>query len=217
MKAKHTLAEIEVYLRKTARAAGMDWGLAEEAGKAARWLAAFDLPGAEITHAHLQLLDGNEYGQFLPTSLDDTWQARGDYLCPIVTGAAMADRSNQMLKGREFRLGPTAYPILLVATIGQAARYHATTFTTSWAGVRVSCYENGIRIEGCRDDLLLARAESVTCRQSEDTNPQSMPSTLACDVDSETWAAIDKQTFKTYVPATAESRAGAGAGLTDND
>ncbi|MCZ6470141.1 MAG: hypothetical protein O6649_02145 [Gammaproteobacteria bacterium] len=106
---------------------------------------------------------------------------------------------------------------IVVATIGQAARYHATTFSTNWAGVRVSCYENGIRIEGCRDDLLLARAESVTCRQSEDTNPQTMPSTLACDVDSEVWAAIDKQTFKTYVPASAESRAGAGAGLTDND
>ena len=60
MKEKHTLAEIEAYLRKAARAAGLDWGLAEEAGKAARWLAAFDLPGAEITLAHLQQLDGNE-------------------------------------------------------------------------------------------------------------------------------------------------------------
>jgi hypothetical protein len=165
----------------------------------------------------LQQLDGNDYRQYLPISLDSTWQAQGHYLCPIVTGAALADRSGQMLTGREFRLGPIAYPILLVAIIGQAARYHATTFSTSWAGVGVSCYENGIRIEGNRDDLLLARSESMTCRQSEDTNPQSMPLTLACDVDSEAWAAIDKQTFKTYVPATAESRAGAGAGLTDND
>jgi hypothetical protein len=39
-----TLAEIESYLRKAARASGLEWGLAEEAGKAARWLAAFDLP-----------------------------------------------------------------------------------------------------------------------------------------------------------------------------
>ena len=217
MKQKHTLAEIEVYLRKTATAAGLDWGLAEEAGKAARWLAAFDLHGAEIAHAHLQQLDVDHYSQYLPTGLDGTWQAQGDYLCPIVSGAALADRSDQMLNGREFRLGPIAYPILLVGIIGQAARYHATTFSTCWAGVRVSCYENGIRIEGCRDDLLLARVDSVKCRQSEDTNPQSRPSTLACEVDSDAWAAIDKQTFRTYVPATAESRAGAGAGLTDND
>lgn len=217
MKEKHTLAEIEAYLRKAARVAGLDWGLAEEAGKAARWLAAFDLPGAEITLAHLQQLDGNDYRLYLPTHLDETWQAQGDHLCPIITGAALADRSGQMLNGREFRLGQIAYPILLVATIGQAARYHRTTFTTSWAGVRVSCYENGIRIEGNRDNLLLASAEFASCAQTQGSIPQQLPSTLACDIDPDAWAAIDKLAFKTYAPATEESRAGAGAGLTDND
>ena len=53
-----TLAETESYLRKAARACGLDWGIAEEAGKAARWLAAFDLPGPELLLAHLQHLAG---------------------------------------------------------------------------------------------------------------------------------------------------------------
>ncbi|MDH3632415.1 MAG: DUF3726 domain-containing protein, partial [Gammaproteobacteria bacterium] len=35
-----TLAETESHLRKAARARGLEWGIAEEAGKAARWLAA---------------------------------------------------------------------------------------------------------------------------------------------------------------------------------
>jgi hypothetical protein len=75
-----------------------------------------------------------------------------------------------------------------------------TTFTTSWTGVSISCYENGIRIEGNRDGLLVAGAESVKCVQSKDTNPQSLPSTLACDIDSDAWVAIDKLAFKTYAP-----------------
>ena len=217
MKIKHTLAEIEVYVRKAAQATGLTWGLAEEAGKAARWLAAFDLPGVEITLAHLQDLDDKKYRDFFPVNTNEVWQARGAHLCPVVCGAALADRANHLLAGKEFELGKVAYPILLVATVGQAARCHKTTFTTSWADVRVSCYENGIRIEGSHEDLLLPTVESVTCRQSNDENPQQLPSTMAYSIDADVWTAIDELAFKTYAPATAESRAGAGAGLTDND
>ncbi len=217
MKAKHTLAEIEAYVRKAAQGVGLGWGLAEEAGKSARWLAAFGLPGAEIMLTHLQQLDGNDYQRYKPTNLNGVWQPRGEFLCPVITGAALADRSNEMLTGIEFELGTTAWPVLLAAAIGQAARYHHCTFTTNWAGISVSCYENGIRIEGNRDDLRLACTESVRCRQSTDNQPQAMPSTLSCAIDSDAWDKIDKLAFRTYAPATAESRAGAGAGLTDND
>ncbi len=217
MRVKVTLAEVESYLRKASQATGLGWGLAEEAGKAARWLAAFDLPGPEISLAHLQRLDGKDYKKYFPANIDTRWQAQGDYLCPIVSGAALADRAGQMLAGTEFKLGEIAYPLLLVATIGQAARYHKTTFTTSWANIRVNCFENGIRIEGSRDDLLLARANSASCRHSSDLEPQQLPSTLAYSIEPAIWSAIDELAFKTYAPATAESRAGAGAGLTDND
>lgn len=217
MNQKHTLAEIESSLRKVAQAAGLDWGLAEEAGKAARWLSAFALPGSEIALAHLQQVDGVDYLSYMPATFEDAWKSRGDYLCPIATGAALADRSGQMLTGTEFRLGPISYPLLMVAILGQAARYHCTTFTTSWDGVSVSCHENGISIEGNRDDLILANVESAQCLQSPDARPQLLPSTMACEVDSDAWTTISQLAFKTYAPATAESRAGAGAGLTDND
>jgi hypothetical protein len=217
VKAKYTLAEIEVYVRKAAQATGLGWGLAEEAGKAARWLAAFDLPGPEITLAHLQQIDAKDHKNFFPADTNDVWQSRGDYLCPVVSGAALADRASQLLAGKEFELGRIAYPILLVATVGQAARCHKNTFITSWSDVRVSCYEKGIRIEGDREDLLLPVAESATCRQSSDHKPQQLPSTMAYSIETDIWKAIDALAFKTYAPATAESRAGAGAGLTDND
>ena len=217
MKKKYSLAEIELYLRKASQATGLGWGLAEEAGKAARWLAAFDLPGPEIALAHLQQLDGKDYKKYFPASTSARWQADGDYLCPIVSGAALADRADQLLNGMQFKLGRIAYPILLVATIGQAARYHKTSFTTSWAHIRVNCYENGIRIEGNRDDLLIARVESANCRLGTDMLPQQLPSTLAYSIEADIWNAIDELAFKTYAPATDESRAGAGAGLTDND
>lgn len=212
-----TLAETETSLRKVARACGLDWGLAEEAGKAARWLAAFNLPGPETMLAHLQELAGKDYHAFMPQAGTQPWHASGGLLCPIVTGAALADRSAQMLDGRVFNLGPTAWPLLLAATVGQAARCHQTVFTTAWAGVRVSCFENGLSIDGNRDDLLLTRVDAVSCQQDDLSDPQQLPSTLAYAIDQEIVKSIDELACKIYAPATAESRAGAGAGLTDND
>lgn len=212
-----TLAETEFYLRKAARACGLDWGLAEEAGKAARWLAAFDLPGPEFMLAHLQQLAGKDYLAFIPQGDASPWRADGGQLCPIITGAALADRSARMLGGTEFTLGPTAYPLLLAATVGQAARCHQTVFTTAWAGVRVSCFENGLSIDGSHDDLLLTGVDAVSCQQENLSTPQRVPSTLAYTIDSEIFKVLTDLAFTTYVPATTESRAGAGAGLTDND
>jgi hypothetical protein len=212
-----TLAEIESYLRKAARASGLDWGIAEEAGKAARWLAAFGLPGPELMLAHLQQLAGKDYRQFIPDCARDPWQAPGGLLCPVITGAALADRSAQLLGGHVFRLTTTAYPLLLAATVGQAARCHRRVFTTAWAGVRVSCFENGLSIEGDRADLQLARVDSVSCRLDELRKPQQLPSTLAYAIDSAVFEQIDALALQTYAPATEASRAGAGPSLTDND
>ena len=212
-----TLAEIESYLKKAARARGLDWGIAEEAGKAARWLAAFQLPGPESLLAHLEQLNGDDYQCHIPDCSQDPWQAPGGLLCPIVAGAAIADRSAQLLDGKRFELASTAYPLLLAATVGQAARCHRCVFTTAWAGVRVSCFENGLSIEGNRDDLLLEQVDAVSCALDDLETPQQLPSTLAYPTDTAVFKRIDALAFQTYAPATAASRAGAGAGLTDND
>jgi hypothetical protein len=212
-----TLAEIESSLRKAARAVGLDWGLAEEAGKAARWLAACGLPGPEILLAHLQRLRGADYAQFVPVCGREPWRAPGGLLCPVVTGAALADRSARMVAGKSFELGPTAYPLLLVAALGQAARHHRTAFATRWAGVRVNCFADGLQILGVREDLLLAEAEAVECRQDDGAVAEIEASTLAYEIDDDSYRRIDALAFETYVPASEASRAGAGAGLTDND
>jgi hypothetical protein len=212
-----TLAETESYMRKAARACGLDWGLAEEAGKAARWLAAFDLPGPETLLAHLQQLAGKDYRQFIPDCSSDPWQAPGGLMCPVITGAALADRSAQMLDGQPFRLGRTAYPLLLAATLGQAARHHQTAFVTCWAGVRMNCFGHGLQILGRREDLTLAAADRVCCCRDDTATVEIEASTRAYEIDEKIFRRIDALAFETYAPATEASRAGAGPSLTDND
>jgi hypothetical protein len=213
-----TLAECEVYLRKCARATGLSWGIAEEAGKTSRWLAAYGLPGPQMVFAQLENLQGQPYQNFIPDCSNDVWQAGDELLCPFITGAALADRSYEMLKGRGFRLAEVAYPLLLVATVGMAARYYRTVFKIRWDSVSVSCFENGIKIEGDRANLLCPQTDSVICEPGlSSSQADQLPSTLSYAIPDEAWTAIDALSFKTYAPATEASRAGAGAGLTDND
>ena len=212
-----TLSEAESYLRKAARACGLDWGIAEEAGKAARWLAAFGLPGPETMLRHLRGLAGRDYRRFAPNCELEPWQAGNGALCPVVTGAALADRSAKMLGGNPINLGCTAYPLLLTAALSQAAAYHRSAFTACWAGVRVDCFADGLTIGGNRGDLLLAEVTHVRCSRENLENPELLPSARAYEIDEETFRQIDRLALQTYVPASDESRAGAGAGLTDND
>lgn len=212
-----TLAEAEAYLRKAARAVGLDWGLAEEAGKAARWLAAFGLPGPETVLAQLERLKGVDYAACMPDCGREPWQGAGGLLCPIVTGAALADRAAQLVAGKEFAIGRTAYPLLMVAILGQAARYHRVAFATAWAGVQVNCFGDGLQILGERKDLLCGETDSVRCWRDESAVAEMHPSTLAYEIDEAVFKRIDALAFQTYAPATEASRAGAGPALTDND
>ena len=212
-----TLSETESYLRKCARAVGMDWGIAEEAGKAARWLAAFELPGPECMLAHLLGLRGTDYRRFAPITDASPWRAVGGVLCPVITGAAIADRSARLLDGDTIQLGETAYPLLLAATIGQAARFHDTAFTTRWDGVTITCFGHDLAITGDEASLLTNQTTAVDCRHDPNAVPERHASTLAYPIDDETFRQIDSLAFETYAPATEASRAGAGAGLTDND
>ena len=53
-----SLNELDAMARKAARGAGYSWGLAEEAGRATRWLAAAGLPGPmclAVSYTHLTL------------------------------------------------------------------------------------------------------------------------------------------------------------------
>lgn len=217
MKRKLTLSEIESYLRKCARAVGLEWGIAEEAGKAARWLAAFALPGPELMFGHLLTLRGRDYAQYIPDTRLRPWRAPGPTLCPVVTGAAVADRSARLLDGEIFELENVACPLLLVATIGQAARFHDTAFTTRWGGVAITCFGHDLAIAGDPTAMLAENTAAVECRHDPDAVPERHASTLAYPIDEEMYRRIDALAFETYVPASEQSRAGAGAGLTDND
>lgn len=215
-----TLYEIDATGMKAARGAGMPWGLAEEAGKAARWLAARHQPGVELLAEILTRNQDRPISDMAPTQPgEDVWQSPAGFLGPILCGAALCDLAAEIAGGRALRLEGVSCPAFLVPFLARAATATNTSFTLDWPGMKIVCRPDATSVQGFGEALTLREAVTVECRAgTADCSAELEPTIASQNVDDESWQVLMAFAHRTYAPATDESRlAGAGAGLNDND
>ena len=205
-----SLGEIETAGRRAARGAGLSWGLAEEAGHAARWLCAQGLPGAEM----LTRDDGACYDSLAPVRVEGVWAARSGPLCPLIAGAALCDRAADLAAGREIALKSTSHPLLLAPFVAGAAALAGTTLRLRWPDASMTIGPDWIAVDGVEEMALRTRsAARVSCRLADDAPAARSRRDADRPVDAETWSRLGA-----FAPASEVSRlAGAGARLSDND
>lgn len=211
-----SLAEIDAMGRKAARGAGFSWGLAEEAGRAARWLAAFRRPGPEALLAALDAMDGS-VASHAPRPDRPLWQSNASTLCPVATGAALSDRAEAIATGASFDLAPVVSPLLLVPFLCRAARDLGYMIALEGPGLTLVATPEG---PATREWAPLAKplAQDLRVhRAAEADGPAARPVPDPWRVSVDTWRALDRFAHRTYAPATEASRAGAGSGVRDND
>ncbi len=207
-----SLNEVEATAKRATRGAGYQWGLAEEAAKAVRWLCANDIDGCGALAGLIERFDGVDLAERVPLPDDTGWYGKGSVLCPLIAGAALSDCALD-LADRDIRMGPVAAPCLLFPFAAHAARQLRNTVTVSWpAGAAVT---DGDRISltgpiGTRVDFI------TVCRGGLLGAPNRQMSRAMPEQG--VWETLNRFAHRTYAPATAESRLlGAGAGLTDTD
>ncbi|WP_397541261.1 DUF3726 domain-containing protein [Roseovarius salis] len=214
-----SLNEIENLARKAARGAGMDWGPAEEAGRATRWLCAAGWPGAEALAELLARNDGAPWDSLRPRTGQDPWQATGGTLCPVAAGTAICDWAHEWAGGGTARLGRTAQPILLIPFMAMAADLAGARLGIGWQGVTVTRGDGLTRVD--ITDMAALRKSSVDAVHvgpATHTRGERVTRAYRATVPAETARALAQLAHRTYAPATPESRlSGAGAGLSDND
>lgn len=215
----YTLSEIEVLSRKAARGSGLDWGLADEAGKAARWLSSYGLPGADVLAQLLSRNKGKPFSILCPVdAANGPWQARSDELCPLIAGASLVDRTAQLAAGNETRLGRIAHPLLILPFVGRAAALSGRTMRVRWPGVQVDCLPQGISIVAQPSALDAVVAPHLVVQAVATTAPpQLLPASVSLPVAPDAWDVLTRLAHRTLVPATEASRAGAGSSSRDND
>lgn len=204
--------------KRAARGAGLSWGLAEEAGKAARWLAEHDEPGAELLAGRLGDIDGVTYESLAPAMQDGAWCAPRGLLCPLIAGPMLSDRAADIAAGNELVFGTMADPVFLAPYAAAVAKQTGTAITLRWNKITLTVTADGLSFDGPRDELAAAVADSVSCAPAATAPATSSGSARRRSVDADAWRRLDEFAQRTFAPATEESRlAGAGAGLEDND
>jgi Protein of unknown function (DUF3726) len=214
----YSLNEVEAMCRRAARGAGLSWGMAEEAGKAARWLSAHSLPGPAILLSLLEQNDGTAYEDLAPMNVEGEWRSPEGRLCPLIAGAALCDRSARFGEGKVHRLGPTSHPVLLAPYAAAAARQSGRQIHLSWQGADL--YFSGTECMARAADraLLVAQVDTVDCTSCDQQPGTAFQLNSRAEITPQVWKSLAALAQRTYAPATEESRiSGAGSGLSDND
>jgi len=201
-----SLGETHALAIKAARGAGFPWGLAEEAGFAARWLQAHALPGAVALSGYLSTLDRcNENS--LPA-------------CPLALGTRLSDNLRTLTKGLPRELGEVAYPLLLLPFAASAVEKEGKQAPTvlSWSGARFVLSGTTLQFDAGRAALLAAQGNCSLRPYDNETLVRARKLTRVPDSAAEAIVALGRFAARTYAPSTERSRlTGAGAQTNDND
>lgn len=214
-----SLNEIETQTFKAARGAGLPWGMAEEAGKAARWLAAYRQPALDALAGLLELIDRRTYGDLAPVRQDQRWVGREGLLCAVTAGITLCDRAEALAAGERFHTGRIAYPVLSLPFVAAAHGATGVPMGVRWPGVTIRIDSSGLYVAPDADVRSVAAEEYVCEAHSVEPMGEAIqPHTNGPEIDPALWSRIGAFAQRTYVPASAQSRErGAGANLDDND
>ena len=209
-----SLSELDAAGRKAARGAGYAWGLAEEAGRAARDLAASGADGALALLRVLGAIDaegGAGPAAHAPVPGADAWRATGEtWLCPISTGASLSDRAHRFAVGESVTLERVLVPALVVPVVERGSRalgHRVESFRVRPGGTGHSVPPDEIGPLTIR--VRFAPPSDVSCA------PRIAPVQGRCRTRRSTLRALEALAHRTYVPASDASRADAGGASDD--
>ena len=206
-----SLGEIGALATKAARGSGMDWGLADEAGYAVKWLQRRQLPGVAALCRYLSWRQAGD----ITIWPDDT--ASDGHYCPIATGAAYGDG----MFGDEVQFARVRTPLLLIPFIALRATNSPVCLSMGNAVFTVTQDKFGF---SRNDTAILMDASACQIYAASDDELPEMISIANAAIPrvpvtaSACITVLNGFAKNTYAPATEASRlAGAGAGLNDND
>lgn len=213
-----SLSEINALCLKAARGAGLDWGEAEEAGWAASWLSRAGLAGPSITLAWLR--DADHLAR--PRPAPGLWPAPSGAQCPLRCGTALADFAGlpEGPGAQALTVQRVAYPLMLLPFVARAAARTGFDLELRWGAHAVPTGVKDLRhLPDPAGDESAPPADlrigPVERQRTPDRGQDRAPPIRGITQDH--WRALDALALRITVPASLQSRTGAGAAGTDND
>ena len=201
-----SLSEIETISKRSSRAAGYSWGVAEEIGKNIRLLEIFSLPGIKNLNnffkikKKLKLENISLIGQ-------DNEVSDAEY-CPIMIGVNFLDQIRTLEVLGEINFKNIAFPLLFLPFVSRASevigkkillKLDANEFIWNFNISIFSNYSENKAIESSKNIYIKILDNTDSFKENE-------------------WKELYKLSEQIFVEETERlKQAGAGAGLSDND
>ena len=201
-----SLSEIETVSKRSTKAAGFSWGIAEEVGKNTRMLETFGLSGIKNLNYYFQIRNNKKFEKLnLVSNENKTMKLE---FCPIIAGLSFLDQVRSLESFKEINFENIGYPLLFLPFISRASEVIGKKLELKIDNrIFLLNYNNSIYSNSLNNGIVsIGNTVKITFQENKDS------------FDENEWNDLYKLSENTFVEETDSlKQAGAGAGLTDND
>ena len=201
-----SLSEIDTVSKRSSRAAGYSWGIAEEVGKNIRLLEIFCLPGIKNLNDFLNYKKNIKLENLNLITEDNN--ADNLQFCPVIAGVNFLDQIKSLENLSEIKFKNIAYPMLFLPFVSRASEVVGKRiFLTLDENEFLMNFNNNISSNFSQKKIIkIAENVSIKILENEDS------------FNDDEWKELYKLSEETFVEENESlKQSGAGAGLTDND
>ena len=201
-----SLSEIYTISKRSSRAAGFSWGVAEEIGKNIRLLELFGLAGIKTLNRYYSFKINKKFENVdLITKRN---QSKKNLYCPILLGINFLDQIRTIEKFKKISFDQISFPLLVLPFLSRSSEI---------IGKKIS-------FKFDKNEFLLNLNVNISSNILNQNCPEIANNVEISIIDNkdnfteQEWKSLYKLSEKTFVEETESSkRDAAGAGLTDND
>ncbi len=206
----YSLGEVEAISKKAAKAVGMTWGEAAEAGHAIRNLARFNLPNVE---AFVLLFQELISGKLLRPSISSEIELTdGKEKIGFFLGLLILDSKFPSLhfKSESLEIKNVRFPVSLLGTLLSLV-LNGAEIDVRWKGFKFKASVKSVTVEG--ENFNPKKVEYVYVRVIYSKVNRIIKFKNRVHVSEMNWMLLESLAFQTYVPDSEVSRkTGAGSG-----
>ena len=201
-----SLSEIDTVSKRASRAAGFDWGIAEEVGKNIRMLEMLGMPGIKNLNHYYKIRNKKKFDKIKLIN-EENQKTQLEY-CPIIAGVNFLDQVRSLENLDEIKFKNLAFPILFLPFISRASEVVGKKILLNidnrnfLLNFNNSIYSNSINngIVTIGNNVVIKFLNNIDSFEDNE------------------WKDLYKLSENTFVEENDNlKQSGAGAGLTDND
>ena len=201
-----SLSEIETVSKRASRASGFSWGVAEEVGKNIKILEMFGLPGIKNLNEYYKEKKEIKFENLNLINVDN--KSVKSKVCPITVGINFLDQIKTLEVLNKINFEKIAYPLLFLPFLSRSSEIIGKRLFVKFddkeflLNFNNNIYSNSLKIG------IIELAQNVSVKFINNT-----------DLFTENeWHELYRLSENTFVEESDSlKKAGAGAGLTDND